>query len=389
MKRITNILCMAGMGLMLFSACETDRDDNPTLYEPESFVLNTPDDKMYDLGANDTIRLTLTPPEYGFSAATTYSVQVGLQQDFIDETEEADANYSTLSTTYNTASIALRPDQLNSALASQYQTLHPDENPTGATVTAYIRVKAEITGSGRGLSTSNTIAVNQVKLGEVVNALEPPTTMYLIGSSIGAGGWSEWKPMVAVNGMAGEFWSMVYFDANAVFKFGTMVNEYIGYTDSRLTIKDNAGAGVSEAPTDGNIQVSKAGWYILYIQAAVNGDDYAFTMTFYEPNVYVFGATAKDSWGYTDEWKFTVPDTKEGNFESPVLGATGEVRMCIQANTDWWRLEFTLKGGTDIFYRENNAVNNGWTDMGAEYSVTGKSGQKIYLNFASGTGEVK
>ena len=92
MKRITNILCMAGMGLMLFSACETDRDDNPTLYEPESFVLNTPDDKMYDLGANDTIRLTLTPPEYGFSAATTYSVQVSLQQDFIDETEAADAN---------------------------------------------------------------------------------------------------------------------------------------------------------------------------------------------------------------------------------------------------------------------------------------------------------
>ena len=112
-------------------------------------------------------------------------------------------------------------------------------------------------------------------------------------------------------------------------------------------------------------------------------------MTFYEPNVYVFGATAKDSWGYTDEWKFTVPDTKEGNFESPVLGATGEVRMCIQANTDWWRLEFTLKDGTDIFYRENNAVNSGWTDMGSEYSVTGKSGQKIYLNFASGTGEVK
>ena len=66
-----------------------------------------------------------------------------------------------------------------------------------------------------------------------------------------------------------------------------------------------------------------------------------------------------------------------------------EVRMCIQANTDWWRLEFTLKDGTDIFYRENNAVNSGWTDMGSEYSVTGKSGQKIYLNFASGTGEVK
>ena len=85
---------------------------------------------------------------------------------------------------------------------------------------------------------------------------------------------------------------MVWFDAGAVFKFGTMVNEYIGYTDSRLTINDKAKAGVSEAPSDGNIMVSKAGWYILYVKAEVKGSDYAFTMTFYGPNVYVFGDAA-------------------------------------------------------------------------------------------------
>ena len=84
-----------------------------------------------------------------------------------------------------------------------------------------------------------------------------------------------------------------------------------------------------------------------------------------------------------------MPDTKEGNFESPALGATGEIRMCIQANTDWWRLEFTLKDGETIFYRENANVGNGWGDIGPEYVVNGEAGQKIYLNFANGTGEVK
>jgi hypothetical protein len=63
--------------------------------------------------------------------------------------------------------------------------------------------------------------------------------------------------------------------------------------------------------------------------------------------------------------------------------------MCVKAEYDWYRYEFTLKDGATIFYREDNAVNNGWTDLGPEYSVVGNPGQKVYLNFSTGTGEVK
>ena len=52
MKKITNILCIAGMGMMLFSACETDRDDNPTYHDASTFTLNEPENRVYDLGAN-------------------------------------------------------------------------------------------------------------------------------------------------------------------------------------------------------------------------------------------------------------------------------------------------------------------------------------------------
>lgn len=125
----------------------------------------------------------------------------------------------------------------------------------------------------------------------------------------------------------------------------------------------------------------------MYLIAEVNGEDYQYTMNFYKPNVYVLGNTVGD-WNYNDAYLFSVPEDKNGSFVSPALIATGEVRMCVKADTDWWRLEFTLKNGETIFYRENNAVNNGWTDLGEEYSLSANSGQTISLNFTDGTGSL-
>ena len=166
MKKITNILCIAGMGMMLFSACETDRDDNPTYHDASTFTLNEPENRVYDLGANDTIRLTLTQPDYGYTAATTYTVQVGLDSNFAED------NYTSLSTIYSSTSIALRPNEVNEALVAQYQKQHPGEETIGKTISAYIRLTAQITGSTLGASTSNVVALDQVKLGEVIQTLD-------------------------------------------------------------------------------------------------------------------------------------------------------------------------------------------------------------------------
>lgn len=384
MKKILfPILLLVGCGLPLLTACDTDRDDNPTLQEAETFVLETPEDNVYDLGeAQDTIVLNCVQPTYGFTAATTYSVQVSLNESFVDATEETEANYKTLSTTYTSTSIALKPAELNTAVVDLWKQANPETDAYIGTVTSvYFRLTAVITGSELGSSVSNVVKVSQVKLGEVVSTLEPPEAMYLVGSSIGTA-WGTWQPMVSVNGLGGEFWSMVYFDAGAEFKFGKFEQDWNGYSNI-YQFEDHAGAGLSD--NGGNIKVDKAGWYIVYLAAVVNGEEYQYTMSFYEPNVYVFGNTVGD-WNYNEAYKFSVPEDKSGSFVSPALTAMGEVRMCIKANTDWWRLEFTLKDGETIFYRENNAVNNGWTDLGAEYSLTANPGQKISLNFADGTG---
>lgn len=384
-KIIFPILSLIGCILPLLTACNTDIDDNPVLHEVETFVLETPDDKLYDLGeAQDTVVLTCAQPAYGFTAATTYSVQVSLEETFIDETEEVGSNYKVLSTTYTSSTVLLKPAELNAAIVELWKQANPDvETYIGIVIPVYVRLTAVITGSELGNSVSNVIKINQIKLGEVVSTIAPPEEMYLVGSSIGTS-WGTWKPMVSVNGLAGEFWSMVYFDAGAEFKFGKFEQDWNGYSKIHQ-FNDNAGAGLSDSGD--NIKVDKGGWYIVYLIAEVNGEDYQYTMNFYKPNVYVLGNTVGD-WNYNDAYLFSVPEDKNGSFVSPALIATGEVRMCVKADTDWWRLEFTLKNGETIFYRENNAVNNGWTDLGEEYSLSANSGQTISLNFTDGTGSL-
>ena len=106
MKKIFNILLLAVFTLSVFTACEKDDDSNPVLKEPTTFSLNLPPyaaNNIYDLKNAKTVELTCSQPDYGFPAATTYSVQVALNSEFTEKTEESEANYTELTTTYSTA----------------------------------------------------------------------------------------------------------------------------------------------------------------------------------------------------------------------------------------------------------------------------------------------
>lgn len=128
---------------------------------------------------------------------------------------------------------------------------------------------------------------------------------------------------------------------------------------------------------------------MVYIKAVVNGNDYKFDINIYKPNIYIFGATNGGTWDYSDSWKFENPTGADGEFVSPALSAAGEVRMTTKIDGyQWWQLEFTLKDG-NIFYRENNAVNNGWGDIGSEYVISASPNQKIKLNFIDNTGSIE
>ena len=74
------------------------------MLEAETFILDDVEDKLYDLIAKDTVKLSITQPEYGFTAATTYTVEVSLNEDFEEN------SFKTLSTTYNNTTIKLLPN---------------------------------------------------------------------------------------------------------------------------------------------------------------------------------------------------------------------------------------------------------------------------------------
>lgn len=58
-------------GLFALTACESDRDENPTIKQPTTFQLNISASEVYDLEANSTIQWGCVAPDYGYSAPLT------------------------------------------------------------------------------------------------------------------------------------------------------------------------------------------------------------------------------------------------------------------------------------------------------------------------------
>jgi hypothetical protein len=190
-------------------------------------------------------------------------------------------------------------------------------------------------------------------------------------------------------GKEGTFWRILYlpeggFKVNAakVWDGGE-----VGYVkdDPLFTYKDNAKSGLT-ASDDGNMVVTKAGWYIVVARLAVDGRDIKYTFEINEPKVYLMGTNApvNDWTNPHDENLFTVPADADGDFVSPAFAfdteGDGGVRAHILIDGyDWWKTEFIALNGK-IEYRATG---------GDQERVNGTKGQKLYLNFTEGTGSIK
>ena len=379
MNKFFNILLLSALTLPFFTACESDTDSNPVFHEATEFVLNEPAyaaNNTYDLGiAGTTVQLTCNQPDYGFPVATTYAVQVTFDESFEEE------NYIELGSTFTNTHIAIEAAELNSSLLELWSTQHEGEDVPTEAISIYVRLRAVVSGQNIGKILSNTICLSKVKMNNE-ETLSLPEYMWLAGTM---SDWS-WVTMAPVYGLEGQYYRIVYLEDGGSFKFGTKEGEWLGYNDSRLTVNDNANAGVSGDNNDGNIQVTKGGYYLITMKTVAKGNDYAFTMNIAPAKVYIIGACEGGNWALLDEWMFT--DKGNGILVSPALVVAGEVRMCVDAGIDWWRTEFTLKSETEIHYRNMNIIDS-WTEAGADYSIAGAPGMVIELNFNAGTGEVK
>lgn len=375
MKKV-NILASLFAGLLMFSACEADRDSNPVYQEPTKFVLNTPAyvNTVYDLEHSTSLELTCSQPDYGFTAATYYAVQVSLTEDF--------SSFEELSTQYTTAKMNVDASELAVAATNMKVAEGALEEDFPMIAPLYIRLRAYINES-MGEIISNTISLTNVKLYFALPPIELPTKLYLIGDFCNWN-WDNAPEMIPLHdGTTGTFWRMVYVKGGLKFNTKTSSNGgEVGFVG--CTTLDNFNAGISDA--GGNIGIANEGWYLIVIRSKVNGRKIDYTVEFNEPAVWLIGnatGAGDNAWKELLEgWKFEVPATADGYFISPAFAAghAEGARAYVKVDGfDWWKSEFMVFDGK-LEYRGVG---------GDQDRVPVEAGQKLYLNFSTDKGEIK
>ena len=405
MKRFYIIASLL-IGAVAFSACE-EKLAEPVLNDPTEFVLNNPVlmNQPCDLAKSDYIELVCSQPDYGFTAATTYQVQVSLDGKFENafDAKKITGDHVTIGVNYtntrinvSAAEIAIALTQLRSVILTaedpditedEMKAKFPFETP------AYVRVKASLSKSGKGEIYSNVVNFKNLNVPYSLPEVFVPKELFIVGQYNGWDWGTAFDFIPAYDnkmdgkGKEGTFWRILYlpeggFKVNAakVWDGGE-----VGYVkdDPLYTYVDNAKSGLT-ASDDGNMVVTKAGWYIVVARLAVDGRDIKYTFEINEPNVYLIGSVAgMTDWATLPEWKFTVPADADGEFVSPAFiadaAADSGVRACVNIGIDWWKTEFMIFGGK-IEYRGTG---------GDQERVLGNKGQKLYLNFTEGTGSIK
>lgn len=384
MKKILKSALLLMMGLVMLASCEDDRDDNPTITTPTEFVLNTPAiaGNTIDLANSSAIVLTCSQPNYGFPAETKYSVQVSVNPD-MEGFEEIQSS--------NSATIDLDASLLASTLTQMELNAGKTEEDFPMNIPVYIRLRACMTTeTGAAIDgteiLSNVVALSSVHLRFSLPPVTVPDNLYVVGKFC-EWDWGKCLEFVHVYDHPETYWRLVWIDESGV-KINTAKawdGGQKGYSD--ITVDGDLKGNISTDDV-GNICSATPQWYLMIVNATVEGRDIKYNVQFNEPNVYLIGkCMADDKWTECSEaCKFTVPETAEGDFVSPAFladipeGDDSGVRAYVKIpGNDWWHSEFMAFKG-NIEYRGAG---------GDQDRVSCKKGQKLYLNFANGTGEIK
>ena len=380
MKKIYNIIILMTL-FGFFWSCQDD--DKVVLQQPTSFVLNTPKyaSGIYDLKNTESIEFTTSQPDYGFTAAAIYRVEVSLSQDFND--------YVTLSGSHNTAKFTIDAADLALTLVGMHEVTEEADYPADPHP-LYVRLSSRLNEKDAGKVYSNVITLPQVKGFFALDPVLMPENMYMIGNVAGDWNWDNATEMIPVWGTPGKFWAMQYLGQtsdgdNANIKFNTEKDwndSEFGFGGATINANGTADPGASDA--DGNIGINNPGWYIVVVTTSIEGREFEYAVDFYPPNVQLQGETAGDNWDTTDEkYRFSIPELSLGAdapFISPAFTNTGKVRASIKLpGHEWWHTEFIVLNGK--FEARG--------DGDDQEPVIGDAGKKLYINFTTKTGKIE
>ncbi|MBO4664396.1 MAG: SusE domain-containing protein [Bacteroidaceae bacterium] len=267
------IMASMVMSLFLFASCATDRDDNPIVKKPTTFVLNQQafGDNPIDLQSSSVVEFkALEQPDYGFPTQVNYGLQIALDNDFSDAEKVYNVDYTTNST-------ILRPNasDINMGILTLGGYTDASQVKTDAPTDIYVRLSAMLCND---MDSSSIVYSNVEKLRVYPYYVElkpaAPDFWWLIGGSIGDGTWTNsannfasYKavfPMSLVpeyeydakSGL-GEIRATIYLEEGASLKLIHTIgdwNEQWGMVDGGFK-KNDGGSG--------NITADKPGFYTI------------------------------------------------------------------------------------------------------------------------------
>ena len=286
MKKIfLSSLMLLSMALV-FTACEDDRDSNPTLTQPSTFTLNNPVNALVDLAQSTGIPFAWSQPDYGgWPAAVEYQFEVSPTNSFTVSTDEAAADesgatiadYAILPSIFASCTGNLSATELAKALV---QICQWDEASVPEKQTVYVRCSAVTPGAKKIYSNVVSLDVNPYYI-ELKDA--PIVLWYLVGSGIGSSDWDNGAGSVGSGGLIpmypimgneydprtglGEIQYAGYFNAGQQFKLVQIPGNWdiqLNYTN----VKDPDGFISDEDGNNHNIGIVEAGYYLIRLNTA-------------------------------------------------------------------------------------------------------------------------
>lgn len=288
MKKIfLSSLMLLSMALV-FTACEDDRDSNPTLTQPSTFTLNNPVNALVDLAQSTGIPFAWSQPDYGgWPAAVEYQFEVSPTNSFTVSTDEAAADesgatiadYAILPSIFASCTGNLSATELAKALV---QICQWDEASVPEKQTVYVRCSAVTPGAKKIYSNVVSLDVNPYYI-ELKDA--PIVLWYLVGSGIGSSDWDNGAGSVGSGGLIpmypimgneydprtglGEIQYAGYFNAGQQFKLVQIPGNWdiqLNYTN----VKDPDGFISDEDGNNHNIGIVEAGYYVIRLNTATS-----------------------------------------------------------------------------------------------------------------------
>lgn len=177
---------------MLFTACDSDRDDNPTLgpnHTASEFVVNTSAvaDQYIQLSPDNTVNLTWTQPNYGVNTVVNYKVQVGLKENGNEKWGEY------LETGFTSCNVNISGEEIAKVLCKLDGFKTEDDYVDQGFREVIMRVAANIQTTSSKLIEGTEILSNVVSFKHMAAYCNIPTkaTLWVIGS---CSGWPEPSP---------------------------------------------------------------------------------------------------------------------------------------------------------------------------------------------------